>query len=187
MISTFIFELDSLISSNIYKIQSPKFSEFMIQVNDITENLFFLGAIITIVIIILSASKRWKNIFFFLATLLSAELIELFLKDFIKRPRPENALIFNTDYSFPSGHAVLSTVFCLLLIILFKDKFRNPISKNIFIFLNIFVILFLSFNRIYLSVHYLSDVIGGILIGTIWVILAYLIFNYVKKHYSKNN
>ena len=97
-------------------------------------------------------------------------LINSFLKEFLQDPRPDN--IFNIDpwlqgmdasYGFPSGHAQLAVVIWGFLFL----RTQNNFLKSIFLFL----IITISLSRLYLGVHDLMDIIGGLLIGVISILL----------------
>ena len=108
--------------------------------------------------------------------LVSINLISIFilnqtLKLIFNRPRPEgNRLIEASGYSFPSGHSMVSMAFYGLLIYLAYKKIKNRKLKYIICVLLTLLILVIGVSRIYLGVHYATDVIGGFLIS-----LAYLI------------
>ena len=97
-------------------------------------------------------------------------LINTYLKDFFQDPRPDALLnidpwasTIDLSYGFPSGHAQLA-------IVIWGFLFLN--TKNIFLkILFTFLIITISFSRIYLGVHDISDVIGGIIIGLISIFL----------------
>jgi len=128
----------------------------------------------------------WINtkivLFFGLGAGLSFESI---IKIILQRVRPENALIKISEYSFPSGHATVSIIFFSILLYSFKEDIKNKVLKNIFIISNIIIILLIGFSRIYLNVHWFSDVIGGFSLGLFLLTLLVLIFKIVKPS-SKN-
>jgi len=103
-------------------------------------------------------------------------LLEVGLKMIIARPRPPYQLaIINdyslTSYSFPSGHAMLAIIFFAIMVYCFKDHFKNPLARRLYIIVNIFLCALVGFSRLYLGVHWFSDVIGGFIIGIIWFYL----------------
>lgn len=106
-------------------------------------------------------------------------VLSVIFKNFIKRERPLDSLIpIPSDYSFPSGHTMCSVAFYGFLIYLVNKYVKNKILKVILNVLFVLSIVLVSFSRLYLGVHYLSDVIMGILLG-ILSLLMYI--NYVKK------
>ncbi|WP_294958015.1 bifunctional DedA family/phosphatase PAP2 family protein [Sulfurovum sp.] len=103
------------------------------------------------------------------------------------RPRPETALYFESSFSFPSGHATIAVAFYGFLgylLIRHVDKFKNKI--NLF-FVTTILVLLIGLSRIYLGEHYLSDVYSGYLIGTLWVITAIALLQWLscKKFFTQ--
>ena len=115
---------------------------------------------------------------FFSISMIGSSILFLLIKEIIKRERPLLQLIEISGYSFPSGHATLSTTLVFSLYLILKDKIKY---KKLFISICIIFPLLISFTRVYLCVHYLSDIIAGIGLGLIWVSSIYLIFFYNKR------
>ncbi|MBQ4262933.1 MAG: phosphatase PAP2 family protein [Bacilli bacterium] len=108
-------------------------------------------------------------------------LLSVTTKLIISRPRPNYSIIPTPDnYSFPSGHTLTSIVFYGMLYYLISQTIKNEILKlTLFIFLT-FLLILISFSRIYLGVHYFTDVLGGIILGSILVAQN---INIVRKNY----
>ena len=117
---------------------------------------YYLLALI-IIIIPLFKSNKLKNLAKLWLSFLSAGFLVYILKLIIQRPRPLINLIETASSSFPSGHTII--MFALLPIIYKEFKELKPIW--------LFLSLLVAFSRIYLGVHYLSDIIGGIILGLI--------------------
>ena len=100
------------------------------------------------------------------------------LKRTFKRQRPNiNRLTEEKGYSYPSGHTMTATIFYgFIIFLIILINFVMPI-KILFILALIILILLVAYTRIYLGVHYLSDVIGAILIGSSYTLL-YIFFTY---------
>lgn len=102
--------------------------------------------------------------------LVSSLLVMSLLKSLIQRHRPPNPLVEGiTNYSFPSGHAFMGVVFYGLLIWYASIYIRTKWLQQIIIFFLLLVIAAIGFSRIYLRVHYATDVIAGICIGFVWL------------------
>ncbi len=100
------------------------------------------------------------------------------LKNTFKRSRPNiNRLVEEKGYSYPSGHTMTSTIFYGFMIFLIVISNIILPLKIIIIFLLILLILIVGYSRIYLGVHYFSDVIGAILFGSTYLLL-YIFFTY---------
>jgi len=125
-------------------------------------------AAISIVFIIL---RRW---YYLLTMLISAGVGELFvwiLKNYFDRPRPPliNALAPEMSYSFPSGHAFVAVAFYGLLAYFVFLTFKSKIIRVITILLTIILVIMIGFSRVYLGVHWPSDVLASYVSGIAWL------------------
>ncbi len=109
-------------------------------------------------------------------TLISAEVITYALKLFVARPRPLDGLLIENDFSFPSGHATIAVAFLGTLIYIASIHIHSSRWRQVFIFIAVTLILLIGLSRLYLGVHYLSDIVAGYLVG----FLSILIGMYVK-------
>lgn len=117
--------------------------------------------------------KDRKKASCYIGNLITISGINWIIKHIIQRPRPDVSirLVEESGYSFPSGHAMISTAFYGLIIYYIWTHCENKIKRNIICIGLAFLIVLIDFSRVYLGVHYLSDVIAGSLIS-----IAYLIF-----------
>lgn len=98
--------------------------------------------------------------------------INLLLKSIVQRPRPtQSPLITETGFSFPSGHSMVSMAFYGYLIYLIAKFIKNKLLKVILIVLLSILIISIGISRIYLGVHYTSDVIAGFMISLCYLVI----------------
>jgi membrane-associated phospholipid phosphatase len=115
---------------------------------------------------------------------LSSLLLMFSLKLFFQRERPLLPVIGDVSgYSFPSGHALISVVFYGLFIHMIWHEIKIKWLRNLLIVILGILILLIAFSRIYLRVHYTSDVIAGLAVGFIWLVLALRIIQRIEKKY----
>lgn len=107
---------------------------------------------------------------------LGVSVLGFILKQLVARTRPNvNQLFERSSYSFPSGHSLLAM--CLIGSILYILKSINfPSHTTPLIICLIFYLLFIGFSRVFLRVHYPSDVIGGYLLSYVWLSVSFLFF-----------
>jgi len=105
------------------------------------------------------------------------------VKIIFSRPRPNiNPLVLENTYSFPSGHSMMSMILYGYLIYLVYNYVKNKNIKWLLITLLSILILSIGFTRVYLGVHYFSDVIGGFIFGIVYLIMYIEISKKVKKN-----
>ena len=146
--------------------------EYIIPIAKIITTLGSAAFLITISLGITLFVKNKKIVLTIWLNLLIAPLINSFIKMIIQRPRPtEYRLIDEKGYSFPSGHSMVSMAFYGFLIYLIYKYVKNKKLKIISIILLGILIALIGISRIYLGVHYTSDVIGGYLISVSYLII----------------
>lgn len=134
----------------------------------------FGGAIWLLLLIILSliVFKNKKIKIALVLNLIIATALNFILKNIVQRPRPtEFRIIEETGYSFPSGHSMVSMAFYGYLIYLTYKYIKNKYLKFAIITLLSLLIISIGISRIYLGVHYTSDVIAGFLLSIAYLII----------------
>ena len=171
-----IQNIDNFIMSKIPLLYDNTLNTMML----ITTNLISFEFVCVLFIALLLIAQNKKDISYLITGSAITVLINMIIKNIVQRPRPEGIkLTMETGYSFPSAHAMLSVfVYGFMIFLLSKQK-DNKSAKLLSIALGV-LILWISFTRIYLGVHYLSDVIIGAICGGICLIL------YIKFVYKKN-
>lgn len=107
------------------------------------------------------------------------------LKSWFNRPRPETALIEQSGLSFPSGHAMIGGAFYGLLIYLVWTSVSSEVWRWIISGLLFLWVLLIGFSRIYLHVHYATDVLAGWAAGFIFLIISLLLLKKLELKYAK--
>lgn len=129
----------------------------------------FLIAVTVLLVVYLKKKVYGKYI---VINLICITFLNVILKQIVQRPRPtEFRIIEETGYSFPSGHSMVSMAFYGFLIYLIYHYVSNYHVKWILCTLLTLLIPVIGISRIYLGVHYTSDVVGGFCIAVAYLIL----------------
>lgn len=109
-------------------------------------------------------------------------IITFFMKNIFERERPLDLMIIEEfGYSFPSGHSSSSIAFYgFIAYLIYKSKYSNW-KKIILISLLFLVTFFIGVSRIYLGVHYATDVLAGFMVGLIYLMIFILIYDIEKR------
>ena len=162
-----IHHFDDLIYLHISKIIEPGLTIFLKIITDYAGPLGIVA--VTILLLIFMKNKQHKK--YMLINLASVFALNQTLKLIFFRERPNiNRIVEESGFSFPSGHSMVATGFYGFLIYLMYKNMKNEKLRNLAIIGLTTLILLIGISRIYLGVHYASDVIGGFAIA-----LAYLI------------
>ncbi len=161
---TLLSPIDNSVNNYISTIQTPS----LVQVSKIIGQIFEPINVIVfslILALILFVKKFKKESYLFVGAMFTGGVLEYLIKFLVGRARPENALISETLNSFPSGHALISLIFLGFLTYLILKNLKSETHKIILAFVMIILILFIGASRLILNVHWLSDVLGGWLLG----------------------
>ena len=162
------------------------FTRFMLFITFFGNHKFLIPANLLLVIYFLFIKKHtWYSIKVPVIAI-GGVLLMLLLKQIFNRPRPLIPLLEPVKgLSFPSGHAFMSMSFYGLLIFLVWENVSSRFWKWVFTILLIIFILLIGFSRIYLSLHYLSDVVAGFSAGIIWLSLSIWVVRRIERYSRK--
>jgi len=151
------------------------------------KHTFLIPANFLLIFYFLQQKNRWFAIRVGALALSSLSLMFL-LKLTFQRLRPDVPLLEKVQgFSFPSGHALMSVVFYGLLIYIAWHEIQTRWIKNLTIaFLGVLILL-IGFSRIYLRVHYASDVIAGFAVGFGWLLISSWTISKIEKRFSQRN
>lgn len=153
-------------------------SDFMTPIVKIVTQLaspIFL-VILTILLMVFIKNNNIRK--YICVNLIVSTILNFGIKNIVRRTRPEGfRIIEESGYSFPSGHSMVSMAFYGLFIYLIYKKVDNKYLKNCLIFLLSIIILLIGLSRIYLGVHYTSDVLAGFLLGISYLIVFVSVIN----------
>lgn len=181
-INSGIYQLDETIMKLVYSFRSAPLTSLMFFISFLGGfSLVFFSFLIFLILVF----KRFKHeAFLFLSAFLVGFLINVGLKEYIARNRPEISPLYSEHlFSFPSGHAMNSLVFYLLLAFLIFRITKKRLLTIICGLIAMVLILLIGLSRIYLGVHFPSDVLGGFVAG-IWWILTVLVIEKTLRFFS---
>jgi len=158
-------------------------------VEDIWRDITALGGVPILTLVTMAAAgyllmrQRYRTVGLMLIVTLGGLLVSVLLKDFFDRPRPE--FTSGTSYvmttSFPSGHSMLSAIVYLTLAALLARTSRPLRFKIYFLILGLTLTVLVGLSRIYLGVHYPTDVLAGWSMGLIWALSCWLVAYFLQR------
>lgn len=174
------FKFDLVISKNIQEIPSVFFKTYMWIVSYVG-NQPYMAILVGITSLLLYIFKFKIEAVFCSLSAASGALTGTLIKVLVARPRPVADLVkvsvWLSDKSFPSNHVLVFTIFFGFLFYLLFRKAKHRSSEIFILFLLFLLLLSIGLSRIYLGVHWASDVLGGYLLGTIWLIFTIRLYN----------
>lgn len=169
----YLLSIDSSVSSLIIKIQN----QYLVKIAEIIGYIFepINSIIIILIISVVISLKGLKKDSVFLALTGSAAGIFIYtFKELINRTRPLNQVVQETGFSFPSGHSTIAVILFGFLIYL-SLKYVKSSRKMLLIIFSLIFILLIGFSRLYINVHWLSDILGGYALGLFLLMIGLIL------------
>jgi len=171
--------LDEAVRSWVHQFASPGMTRTMNAISLLGYNVLIVEMVIAFVVF---AKLRWRRAAVWLAVAMTgALLLDLALKYAYHRPRPTAFFgVAPASYSFPSGHALCSLCFYGVLAGLLSARIKSTAWRVAVWTAAAVLIVAIGLSRIYLGVHYPSDVLAGYLAATVWVGTV-IVLDHVRK------
>jgi membrane-associated phospholipid phosphatase len=178
--------LDLAVFERIRSWVNPRRNRVMMFITFLGKHQFLVPAnLLLIFYFLLIARENWFSIRA-TAIALSSLVLMLILKQLFRRKRPLSPLLQAAKgLSFPSGHAIMAVSFFGLIIYCLLHSELSIWLQIILTTTLVILILLIGFSRIYLRVHYISDVLAGFIIGLLWLMISLAVIAKMEK-YSKD-
>lgn len=180
--------MDIEISNWLHARTTPWLTEVMVLITNIHKP-FGISIMTAVCAFFLLWRKRWYALLILALAVPGGLLLNILLKNIFQRVRPvfDDPLFIMTTYSFPSGHAMGSTVFygaLAALVFWYVPDWRCRLLALIFAGL---MITLVAFTRVYLGVHYSSDVMAGIVEGVAWLTLCFIMVDILWRYRQRSS
>ncbi|HEX4134523.1 MAG TPA: phosphatase PAP2 family protein [Bryobacteraceae bacterium] len=146
-----------------------------------SDSLLGLATLIVAGFLVLDGKSRMAV--FAAVSVIGGGILSTLLKDFFQRPRPEIVphLAYAANTSFPSGHSMMSALTYLTLAALLARSQERRRIKAYFLLLAVLIAFLVGVSRIYLGVHWPTDVLAGWTAGTTWALICWLIARSLQR------
>ena len=157
-------------------------NESLTNIMTIITNFGGAYALMAISVLLLIIKRNRKFSLLVVINLITVFLSSQILKIIIRRDRPLEIFLTNaTGYSYPSGHTMVGSAFYIYLTYLICQSIKNKAIKILLYIITFILVLLIGFSRIYLGVHYTTDVMGGLILAIAHISLLTTIINNKKK------
>lgn len=177
--------IDKAAFHDLASIISPSTTNLMLFITFFGSVYFLLPAYLILIGYFLLSKKTRRLSLDVAAVGISSSIILFSLKDIFHRHRPYDPLVANVNgWSFPSGHSFCSfTFFGLLIYILWNQPMNSALRWTLTILFFLFACA-IALSRVYLHVHYASDVLAGFLLCIVWLSISFWVMKKFKNKLS---
>lgn len=169
----FIDQFDNAVSNYIQSFRNEYLTSYFIWMSYIgSKKVYF--PVLFILLMYFLIRRRYMTAILLMINFYGSRYMNYMLKLWYERPRPDiSQLVTATGYSFPSGHSMNAVAFLGFIAYITITEHRLQLHQKILlIFISCFLIFSISISRIYLGVHYPSDILAGWAAGGSWLVLC---------------
>lgn len=169
---SFLATFDNWFEQALVTFRTPAATHLFTLLTELGSMPFVVSIIAISGISLVAARKYWAYLIGYALTICGSVLTGYLFKIYIARPRPNGIIpiLIETSGSFPSGHATISIALYGFLAYLLYVLF--PTKRTLIITGTVLLVLTIGFSRLYLGVHFPTDVLAGYMLGSIWLILG---------------
>ena len=179
-------ELDTAILQSIYELHTPLLNQIMTGITFLGNGstLIFISCLVMIFLLV---SRKFVSAFTLIIVTSGGIGLNVWLKNIFARVRPTlwERVVEVDVFSFPSGHAMVSLVVYGFIGYLLIANFRS--LRGVILFLTTLLILAIGFSRLYLGVHWPTDIIAGYAAGLVWLISCIVSTEILQFLFYKDN
>lgn len=161
--SDMISYLDNITSAFFQSIRNPDLTNLMTIISTVVSPL--TTSLIALVILGYQYFLNQRIAVWLFMLFFGTNALALLLKDIIARHRPMNQLVFDSGYSFPSGHTISTFLLMILVLVVARQRLRRVLSQVVFVIFALVILALVIFSRLYLENHFLTDILGSLLLG----------------------
>lgn len=178
--------VDTQITDYVLSYRSPAMTDFFKIITDLGDFYAYLITTILVTIYLFTKFRHWKFILQLVGIAVLSFLANLVLKRFVDRARPGiEHLVSVETLSYPSGHAMSAMAFYGFLAYLTFQIKMSKWLRYLLCFIFFLLIFLIGLSRIYLGVHFPTDVAGGFIAGLIWLAFCIVLFNVASLYRRK--
>jgi membrane-associated phospholipid phosphatase len=177
-----LVSFDQTAATAIHELRTPPLTTFFLVVTALG-SIEAIALVSLVGAVVFGAWRRWLLFWTWLIAAGGSVMLLLLLKALFARPRPyfEQPLLLETYYSFPSGHAMEAVVLYGTLAYFAVLALRTWRARAAIIVGTSLLVLLIGFSRVYLGVHYFSDVVAGLAAGGVWLSTCITVMEFVRR------
>jgi undecaprenyl-diphosphatase len=179
---------DMVVIDGVQSVISDGLTPVMLTITEFGDKYVLITLMLIALLILVFIKRHYWEAIMLIVSLAGGDLIKHLLKNLIGRERPTiNPLIIENEFSFPSGHSIASVTFYgMIAYIIWSNLPQRKGLRIVTLLAAVLLVLSIGISRIYLGVHYPTDVVGGYTIGGAWLLVSILALRSIRR-YKRNH